>query len=86
MKRDCPLNISRLTYGATAPSSVATPVLTIGLVVQHMGREMSSKGAQSGMGEQTAGGRGQGRAFVLSPRDAQASNTVLTGILTICSR
>ena len=35
---------------------------------------------------QTAGGRGQARAFVLNPRDAQASNTVVTGTLTICSK
>ena len=51
-----------------------------------MGRGASSKGAQSGMRGQTAGGRGQARAFVLNPRDAQASNTVVTGTLTICSR
>ena len=35
---------------------------------------------------QTAGGRGQARAFVLNPRDAQASNIVVTGTLTICSK
>ena len=35
---------------------------------------------------QTSGGRGQARAFVLNPRDAQVSNTVVTGTLTICSR
>ena len=49
MKRDCPLNVSWLTYGATAPTLVATLVLTTGSVVQHMGRKMSSRGAQSGM-------------------------------------
>ena len=47
---------------------------------------MSSKGTQFGMRGQTAGGREQARAFVLNPQDAQASNTVVTGTLTICSR
>ena len=46
MKRDCPLNVSWLTYSATAPSLVATLVLTTGSVVQHMGRKMSSRDAQ----------------------------------------
>ena len=35
---------------------------------------------------QTAGGRGQARAFMLNPWDAQASNLVVTSTLTICSR
>ena len=35
---------------------------------------------------QTVGGRGQARAFMLNPRDTQASNVVVTGTLTICSR
>ena len=49
MKRDCPLNVSWLTYGATAPTLVATLVVTTGSVVQHMGRKMSSRSAQSDM-------------------------------------
>ena len=32
VKRDCPLNVSRPTYGATAPSSVAGPTRTTGSV------------------------------------------------------
>ena len=55
MKRDCPLNVSRPTYGATAPSSVAVPTHTTGSVAQPMGRGTSSRGAQSGMRGQTAG-------------------------------
>ena len=51
-----------------------------------MGRGTSSRGTQSGMRGQTAGGRGQARAFVLNPQDARASNTVVTGTLTICSK
>ena len=35
---------------------------------------------------QTAGGRGQAKAFVLNPWDTQTSNVVVTGTLTICSR
>ena len=35
---------------------------------------------------QTTGGQGQARAFVLNPWDAQASNTVVIGTLTICSK
>ena len=35
---------------------------------------------------QTVGGRGQARAFVLNPQDAQVSSTVVIGTLTICSR
>ena len=54
MKRDCPLNVSRPTYGVTAPSSVA-PTHIIGSVAQPMGRGTSSRGAQSGMRGQTAG-------------------------------
>ena len=50
-----------------------------------MGRGTSSRGAQFGMRGQTARGRGQTKAFVLNPRDAQASNVVVTGTLTICS-
>ena len=86
MKRDCPLNVFRSTYGATAPFSVATPTHTTGLVAQPMGRRTSSRGAQSGLREQTTRGQRQARAFVLNPRDTQASNTVLIGTLTICSR
>ena len=86
MKRDCPLNVSRPTYGTAAPSPIAAPAHTTGSVAQPIDRGMSSRGAQSGMRGQTAGGRGQARGFVLNPRDAQASNTVVTGTLTICSK
>ena len=55
MKRDCPLNVSRPTYGVTAPSSVAAPTHIIGSVAQPMGSRTSSRGAQSGMRGQTAG-------------------------------
>ena len=54
MKRDFSLNVSRPTYGATAPSSVAAPTHATGSVAQPMGRGTSSKGAQSGMRGQTA--------------------------------
>ena len=54
MKRDCPLNVSRPTYGATAPSSVTVPTHIIGSVAQPMGSRTSSRGAQSGMRGQTA--------------------------------
>ena len=49
MKRNYPLNVSRPTYGTTAPSSIVAPAHTIGLVAQPMGRETSSRDAQSGM-------------------------------------
>ena len=51
-----------------------------------MGRETSSRGAQSGIRGQTTGGRGQAKAFMLNPWDAQALNAIVTGTLTICSR
>ena len=54
MRRDCPLNISRLTYGATVLSSVVTPTHITGSVAQSMGSRTSSRGAQSGMRGQTA--------------------------------
>ena len=73
MKRDCPLNVSRPTYGTTVPSSVAVPAQTTRSMAQPMGKGTSSKGAQSGMRGQIARGRGQVRAFV-------------TGTLIICSR
>ena len=81
MKRNYPLNVSRPTYGATTPSSVVVLAHTIGLMAQPVGR-----GTQSGIRGQTVGGRGQARVFVLNPRDAQASNAVVTSTLTICSR
>ena len=86
MKRDCPLNVFRLMYGATAPSSVVSPAHITRSVAQPMGRGISNRGAQSGIRGQTVEGRGQARAFVLNPRDAQASNAVVTSTLTICSR
>ena len=55
MERDCRLNVSRPTYGATAPSSVVAPIHTTGSVAQLMGRGTSSRGAQSGMRGQTTG-------------------------------
>ena len=55
MKRDCPLNVSRPTYGATAPSSVAMPTHITGSVAQPIGKGTSSRGAQSGIRGQTAG-------------------------------
>ena len=86
MKRDCPLNVSRPAYGATAPPSVIAPAHTTRLVAQPVGRGTSRRGAQSGVKGQIAGGRGQARAFVLNHRDTQASNAVVIGTLTICSR
>ena len=38
------------------------------------------------MKRQTTGGRGQAKAFVLNPWDVQASNAVVIGTLTICSK
>ena len=55
IKRDCPLNASRPTYGATAPSSVVAPAHTTRSVAQPMGRGTSSRGAQFGMRGQTIG-------------------------------
>ena len=55
MKRDCPLNVFRPTYGATAPSSIAASTYTTGSVAQPIGKGTSSKGAQSGMKVQTVG-------------------------------
>ena len=86
MKRDCPLNASRPTYGATAPSLVVALAHTVGLVAQSMGRARSGRGAQFGIRGQTVVGRGQTRAFVLNSRDTQALNAVVIGTLTICSR
>ena len=86
MKRDCPLNVSQPMYGATASPSVVAPAYSIGSVAQPLGRGTTSRGAQSDMRGQTVGGRGQARAFVLNPRDAHATNEIVTGILTICSR
>ena len=43
MKRDCPLNVSRPTYGTTAPSSIAAPAHTTGSVAQPMGRERQAR-------------------------------------------
>ena len=73
-------------YGATAPSSIVTPAHTTRSVAQYVGRGTSRRGAQSGVRRQTVGSRGQARAFVLNPRDAQASNAVVIGTLTICSK
>ena len=86
LKRDYPLNVSRPTYGTTAPSSIAAPAHTTGSVAQPVGRGTSGRGAQSVVKGQTVGGQGQARAFILNPRDVQASNTVVTGTLTICSK
>ena len=55
MKRDCLLNVSWPTYGATALSSVAVPTHITGSVAQPMGSGTSSRGAQSGMRGQTTG-------------------------------
>ena len=55
MKRDCLLNVSRPTYGATALSSVVAPTHITRSVAQPMGSRTSSRGAQSGMRGQTAG-------------------------------
>ena len=85
MKRDCPQNVSRPTYGETAPFSVVALAYTTKSVAQPVGKGTSSRGAQSGMRGQTSGGRGQARAFMLNPRDAQASNAAVTGTLIICS-
>ena len=56
MKRDCPLNVSRSTYGATASSPAAASAHTTGSVAQSGGRGAISRGAQSGMRGQTIGG------------------------------
>ena len=54
MKRDCLMNVSRPTYGATALSSFAAPTHITRLVAQPMDSKTSSRGAQSGMRGQTA--------------------------------
>ncbi|KAK2429677.1 hypothetical protein QL285_028096 [Trifolium repens] len=46
---------------------------------QHEGRRSGGKG-------QMQGGRGQARVFALTRQDVQASNAVVTGILSICSQ
>ncbi|KAK2455122.1 hypothetical protein QL285_002607 [Trifolium repens] len=46
---------------------------------QHEGRRSGGKG-------QMQRGRGQARVFALTRQDAQASNAVVTGILSICSQ
>ncbi|XP_065854728.1 uncharacterized protein [Euphorbia lathyris] len=87
-KKDCPGSNTTLAVGQ---DTVSTPFVGTQPSSQYGGRGQSSGGRrQGGRGPNSApnhatAGRGQSRAFALTQQDAQASNAVVTGTISVCS-
>lgn len=93
LKRNCPIVTSQPSFSrASGPAALVSsqtpsaPIRQTGssfargsVASQHGGRGSGGRG-------QTQAGRGQARVFALTHRDAQTSNAVVTGILSICSQ
>ncbi|CAJ2662068.1 unnamed protein product [Trifolium pratense] len=93
IRRNCPVDMTQPSSShASAPAALA-PNQVHSTPMQKMGNSsvQGSKTSQhesrgpGGRGQMQAG-RGQARVFALTRQDAQASNAVVTGILSICSQ
>ncbi|KAK2356794.1 hypothetical protein QL285_094118 [Trifolium repens] len=72
---------------ALAPSQVpSAPMRQMGNSSVQGAGTSQHEGRRSGGRGQMQAGRGQARVFALTRQDAQASNAVVTGILSICSQ
>ena len=76
-------------HGSTQPASSAPSVaVSSGREVsgsRGRGAGTSSQGRPSGSGHQSSIGRGQARVFALTQQEAQTSNAVVSGILSVCN-
>ncbi|KAJ1438716.1 Zinc finger, CCHC-type [Sesbania bispinosa] len=93
IRRDCPVAVTHPSSShASAPAALASsqapsaPVRQLGDSFGRGSGVAQQRGRGSGGRGQAQAGRGQARVFAMTRQDAQASNTVVTGILCICSR
>lgn len=83
--RDCPLPPKNSTQTS---AQIAAPTQTTRNASSSAGTGNRGRGAGdrvAGNQGQGNGGRGQARVFALTRQDAQVSNAVVTGILSVCS-
>ncbi|EOY26421.1 DNA/RNA polymerases superfamily protein [Theobroma cacao] len=91
IRRDCPMAHQSPDFarGSTQPASSAlSVVVSSGREVsgsRGKGAGTSSQGRPSGSGHQSSIGRGQARVFALTQQEAQTSNAVVSGILSVCN-
>ncbi|EOX94115.1 Uncharacterized protein TCM_003326 [Theobroma cacao] len=91
IRRDCPMahQSPDSARGSTQPASSAPSVaVSSGREVsgsRGRGAGTSSQGRPSGFGHQSSIGRGQARVFALTQQEAQTSNAVVSGILSVCN-
>ncbi|XP_073227080.1 uncharacterized protein [Cicer arietinum] len=93
IRRDCPVDTTHPSSSyASAPTALASSQTHSASVRQSGNSYVRGSGTfqQQGRGfggrGQIPAGRGQARVFALTCQDAQTSNAVVTGILSICSR
>ncbi|WRX29259.1 Reverse transcriptase domain - like 10 [Theobroma cacao] len=91
IRRDCPMahQSPDSARGSTQPASSAPSVAVSSCreVSGSRGRGAgtSSQGRPSGSEHQSSIGRGQARVFALTQQEAQTSNVVVSGILSVCN-
>ncbi|EOX94130.1 DNA/RNA polymerases superfamily protein [Theobroma cacao] len=76
------------TCGRRQTSSAPSVAVSSGREVggsRGRGAGTSSQGRPSGSGHQSSIGRGQARVFALTQQEAQTSNAVVSGILSVCN-
>ena len=85
LKRDCPQLQRGSSQGSVQPALPSTPIAA--QPVRQFPTQPGRGNGGRGQGGRTQGqpGRGQARVFALTPQDAQASNAIVTGILSVCS-
>ncbi|CAJ2645621.1 unnamed protein product [Trifolium pratense] len=93
IRRNCPVAMTQPSSShASAPAALAptqvhsTPMQKMGNSSVQGSRTSQHEGRGPGGRGQMQAGRGQARVFALTRQDAQASNAVVTGILSICSQ
>ncbi|KAJ1424598.1 Retrotransposon gag domain [Sesbania bispinosa] len=92
IRRDCPVAVMQpsSSYALAPPTSASsqapfTPVKQFGGSSGQGSRVAQRSGRGSGGRGQAQAGRGQARVFAMTRQDAQASNIVVTSILSVCS-
>ncbi|KAJ1421506.1 Zinc finger, CCHC-type [Sesbania bispinosa] len=90
--RDCPMAVTQPSSSHASAAALASsqapsaPVRQLGDSSGRDSRVAQQSGRGSGGRGQAQAGRGQARVFSMTHQDTQASNVVVPGILSICSR
>jgi hypothetical protein len=93
LRKNCPVAMTQPSSSHTSAPAALAPSQVPSAPMRQMGNSSvqgagtsQHEGRRSGGRGQMQAGRGQARVFALTRQDAQASNAVVTGILSICSQ